>query len=44
MRQCPNCKDIFFTEIEEEKEYGGYYLCLNCMTIFDNEGNIIEKG
>jgi uncharacterized protein YbaR (Trm112 family) len=45
MLNCPACNDELFTEIEGEGEfYNGKYLCLNCMTVFDENKNIIEKG
>ena len=52
--KCPACKDEFYTKIEGEKDtitdtllynpYEGNYLCLNCMTVFSENGKIIERG
>jgi hypothetical protein len=43
MKKCPACKDEFFTPIEEEENYKGCFLCLNCMTVFKGK-KIIERG
>jgi hypothetical protein len=43
--KCPVCKDIFYTEIKEEKHYPkDSLLCMNCWTVFNKEGKIIERG
>lgn len=42
--KCPKCNEEFYTLIEEEPEYEDCYLCLNCMTVFNEEGEIIEEG
>ena len=43
---CPACNDDFVTKIEheEEKIYNNNFLCLNCMTVFTEDKEIIERG
>lgn len=43
--KCPICKDIFYTEIENENDdWVGNLLCMNCFTVFTKEGKIVERG
>ena len=43
--KCPICRDIFYTEIENEsEEWNGRLLCMNCWTVFTKEGKIVERG
>jgi hypothetical protein len=44
-KKCIICEDNFITKIEGENRFSNEeYLCLNCMTVFNENGNIIERG